>query len=205
MGSIGTTISNVLGFGPAQQQQDSGQQQQSQAAGTQGQIASALAGPLSSYYGGAMGDYAALNGFNSATGTFDPSFDPYAQTGNSLISKYEEGVAPQYDNAVSSATHDLMGRGFTGANSITPSEVGNIRQAQASDNANFQRNLGVDATNQRYSDMGSFINTLLGSSSAATGANSAASNMGAQQVQQGQQQAQNSANNVFSVLGMFGL
>jgi len=94
--------------------------------------------------------------------SYNPNFNPYAATGDSLISQYSDKVAPGYQNAVNAAQHDDLSRGITGANTMGPAQDQQIRQAQASDVANFGRNLGVQAQQEKYNRLGNAISMING-------------------------------------------
>lgn len=148
------------------------------AAGAQNQMAGQQGGAFGNSFGGAFNTMLGSDGLNP-DGSAIANFDPFAQTGNSLISKYSDSVAPGYDNAVTAANHDLMQRGMSGANTLAPSEIGDIRRGQASDVANFGRNLGVQAQQEKYARLGHAMNMISGVGSAAmNGYNAAGSGYG---------------------------
>lgn len=93
-------------------------------------------------------------------GQFDPSFDPYSQSGNSLISKYGDKVADQNNQAVNSTAFDLGGRGFNGQNSLSPSLMSNMQRSAGQDVANYGRNLGVESENARYQRLGQALQMM---------------------------------------------
>lgn len=117
-------------------------------------------------YGNAINAALGADGFtpNASGGgmSYNSSFDPYANTKGSLISQYSDSVAPQYQNAVNASQHDDLSRGITGANTIGPAQDQQIRTAQASDVANFGRNLGVQAQQEQYNRLGNAVNLING-------------------------------------------
>ena len=151
--------------------------------GRVGQVAGAgySAPPGGMMPGGGSGGGAAApagNGQSAQAGggsmAYNPNFDPYQTTGNSLISQYSDKVAPQYQNAINSAQHDLLQRGMTGANSIAPAQIAQDRQAQASDVANFGRSVGIQAQQEQYRRLGDAVNMITGAGQGAMGGYGAA-------------------------------
>ena len=118
-------------------------------------------------YPGAFNTMLGADGMNP-NGSAIAGFDPYQMTGNSLIGKYSDSVAPGYDNAVTAANHDLMQRGMTGANSVAPSEIADIRRTQASDVAGYGRNVGLQAENEKYNRMGNALGMITGAGNMAS-------------------------------------
>ena len=141
-------------------------------------LANTAAGTYNQNYGNAISAMLGADGFTPAGGgmrpgggagggagggmSYNPNFNPYATTGDSLISQYSDKVAPGYQNAVNAAQHDDLSRGITGANTMGPAQNQQIRQAQASDVANFGRNLGVQAEQEKYNRLGSAISMING-------------------------------------------
>jgi hypothetical protein len=182
MGSIVDSVSSLFG-------DSSADRNQSRDMNSVGDIANQQQTAYDQYYHPALQSYLQQSGLNTTTGQFDPNYDPYGDgTGNGLVSQYEEGTSGQYDNAVNSANHDLMGRGFTGENSLSGSVIGNIRNQQAQNIASSSVQVGIDANNARYQRMGDALNSVMG---AGQGASSTYSNLGQQYGNQAQQQVQN--------------
>lgn len=184
---------NALGWASTGLQQGYGSAgQQSGSIGGQGAAIGGMNGiagqqgtAFNNAYPNAFNAMLGADGMNP-NGTAMAGYDPYQQTGNSLIGKYSDSVAPGYDNAVTAANHDLMQRGMTGSNSLAPSEIGDIRRTQASDVAGFGRNVGIQAENEKYNRMGNALGMI-------TGAGNSASN-GYGNVAQGYDQQGNAIN-----------
>lgn len=182
MSSIVDSVSSLFGGSSADRNQ-------SRDMNSVGDIANQGQTSYDQYLHPALQSYLQQSGLNTQTGQFDPNYDPYGDgTGAGLVSKYEEGTAGQYDNAIASANHDLMGRGFTGQNSLSGSVIGNIRNQQAQNIADNSRQVGIDANDTRYQRMGNALNSVMG-----LGNNAANeySGLGAQYGQQAQQQVSN--------------
>lgn len=156
---------------------------------------------LGTLTGGALGSTPATSADNSQNGLYSQMASQYSQyfpqimnmlypmaqnplslSSNSQLGAYNDQVATQGQQAVNTAQDDLMGRGFTGANTLTPSVVGQMRNSQAGDVASYGRNLGIQNTDQRFSDLMSLLNTVGGQG------NTAANGFGQIANQQTQQQ-----------------
>lgn len=85
---------------------------------------------------GTIGDTYGQDAINKRAGQL---FDPSQLTGDMV--RYQEAGDPAYDSAVEAANADIAGRGFFSPNTLTSSAIGNIRQAQAQDNAGARRDL----------------------------------------------------------------
>jgi hypothetical protein len=73
------------------------------------------------------------------TGRATGLFDPASLTGDMLAQ--QEAADGQYDNAVSAAKSDMLGRGFGFGSTIGDSNIASIRTAQAQEGAGARRNM----------------------------------------------------------------
>nr|WP_294577294.1 hypothetical protein [uncultured Rhodopila sp.] len=151
---------------------------------------------LQTYGNSALSAYAQELGYDPSTGQFQANYNPLTSgnTGKLLESGNAENTAQSYTNAISSTNHDLAGRGMAGANSLSADADASVRDAQASQNSQFNSNLAVEG--QQMEDQG--LSNLY---SGLTGQGMSAAN-GEMNIGNEQNQAQEQSNSEMG--GMFG-